>query len=110
MAFELKQGAHVVTTWSALIACAGALWWSFGFTAQVEDNTQRIRSAEIRDVSQEVRYLEVENRKMDLYEKENGISVLSTQIKHDFTKEIEKLERKRECLKDDKPAHLCEED
>ena len=47
---------------------------------------------------------------MDLYEKENGISVLSTQIKHDFTKEIEKLERKRECLKDDKPAHLCEED
>ena len=110
MAFELKQSAHVVTTWSALMALAGALWWTFGFTAQVEDNSNRIQAAEIRDVSQSILYLEVEAQKMVLYERENGASVLSTQIKDDFTKRIEKLERKRVCLKADKPLHLCDED
>ena len=110
MAIQLKESAHVVTTWSSLIMLAGALWWSFGFTAQVDDNTHRIQAAEIRDVSQSIRYLEVENQKMDLYEQENGPSVLSLKIKADFKRDIEKLERKRTCLKADKPIHLCDED
>jgi hypothetical protein len=110
MAFQLKESAHVVTTWSTLVALAGVLWWSFGFTAQVQDNTHRIQAAEIRDVSQAIRYLEVESQKMDLYEVQNGVSAMSTQIKNGFRLDIKKLERKRTCLKADKPAHLCDED
>jgi hypothetical protein len=110
MAFQLKESAHVVTTWSTLIALGGVLWWSFGFTAQVEDNTHRIQAAEIRDVSQAIRYLEVEAQKMGLYEQQNGPSVLSSQIKSGFVNDIRRLERKRTCLKADKPIHLCDED
>jgi hypothetical protein len=109
MAFELKQGAHVATTWSALFACAVALWWSFGFTAPVDDLEQRVKAAEIRDVSQELRYLYSEKKKMDLFEQQNGITVLSTQIKDGYKTNIDTLERKRKCLKEDKASHLCDE-
>jgi hypothetical protein len=110
MAFQLKETAHVVTTWSTLVALAGVLWWSFGFAGQVEENTHRIQAGEIRDVSQSIRYLQVEAQKMNLYEQVNGPSILSTQIKSGFEQDILKLERKRTCLKADKPAHLCDED
>jgi len=110
MAFELNQNAHVITTWSTLIALAGVLWYGFGFTSQVEDNTNRIRAGEIRDVSQEIRYLEVEAQKMELYEQQNGATPLSRQLRANFDHDIKKLERKRTCLKADKPVHLCEED
>jgi hypothetical protein len=110
MAFELKENAHVVTTWSALFACAGALWWSFGFAAEVEDMKHRLQAGEIREVSRDIKYLEIEAQKMNLYEQQNGPSILSSQIKTGFEQDIKKLERKRTCLKDDKPAHLCDED
>lgn len=110
MALELKSNAHVITTWSTLVACGGVIWWAFGFAAQVDDNTESIRSAHIRSISQELRYLETEKSKMELYEQQNGITALSTQIKTNFDKDITKLERERSCLKDlSKSAKLCDE-
>jgi hypothetical protein len=109
MAFELKQSAHVATTWSALIGCGVALWWGFGFSAQVEGNTGAIKAVKIRGISQEIRYVETEQKKMLLYESENGKSVLSQQILADFAKDVEKLKVEKECLRKGVPDNLCHE-
>jgi hypothetical protein len=109
MAFNLSGGAHVVTTWSALGGCVFALWYAFGFAGQVEENTQGIRVATIRNISQELRYMETEKSKMEIFEQQNGITVLSTQLKKTFDVDIKKLERERDCLKAGTDAKLCDE-
>ena len=110
MAFNLSGNAHVITTWSTLVAMVGVVWWAFGFASQVDQNTSGIRVATIRNISQELRYLETEKQKMMLYEQQNGKSELSDQILNEFAKDIKKLERERVCLKDGKDAHICGED
>ena len=106
---NLSSNADVVTTWTTLIAMVGGIWWAFGFASQVELNTQGIRVATIRNISQELRYLSTEKQKMILYEQQNGKSVLSSQILTEFDKDIKKLERERDCLKEDKDPHICSE-
>ena len=110
MAFNLSGNAHVITTWSTLVMMVSVVWWAFGFASQVEDNTQGIRVATIRNISQELRYLTTEQQKMMLYEQQNGKSVLSDQILNEFKKDINKLERERNCLKEGKDGHICGED
>jgi hypothetical protein len=110
MAFNLSGNAHVVTTWSALAGCVVALWWAFGFAGQVEQNTQGLKSAQIRDIAQSIRYLETEASKMEIYEQRNGVTVLSTQLRKGFGTDIKKLERERDCLKAGNDAKLCDED
>jgi hypothetical protein len=110
MALDLKGNINLTLTWATLAGLVGAMWWVFGFTAQVEDNTQGLRVATIRNISQELRYLETEKQKMILYEQEKGKSPLSTQILTGFNTDIKKLERERDCLKDGKDAKICGED
>ena len=109
MAFNLSGNAHVATTWSALFGAAAVMWWAFGFAGQVEENTQGIRIATIRNISQELRYMETEKMKMEIYEQQNGITVLSTQLQKTFDVDIKKLERERDCLKAGTDTKLCDE-
>ena len=85
------------------------MWWIFGFAAQVQDNAQGIRVATIRNISQELRYLETEKSKMQLFEQSNGKTPLSDQILSGFDSDIKKLERERDCLKEGKDAQICGE-
>ena len=110
MAIDFKGNVNVVLTWSTLVGLIGAMWWAFGFASQVDQNTSGIRVATIRNISQELRYLETEKQKMMLYEQQNGKSVLSDQILNEFKKDINKLERERNCLKEGKDGHICGED
>jgi len=109
MAFQLSGNAHVITTWSTLAFAVTAIWWAFGFAGQVDENTQGIRIATIRNISQELRYMETERTKMEIFEQQNGVTVLSTRLMETFDKDISKLERERDCLKDGKDAKLCNE-
>ena len=108
-ALDISSNAHVVTTWTTLVAMIAGIWWAFGFASQVDLNTKGIRVATIRNISQELRYLSTEKQKMLLYQQENGVSVLSSQILTEFDKDIKKLERERDCLKEDKDPHICSE-
>ena len=110
MAFNLSGNAHVITTWSTLVGAVRVMWWAFGFASQVEENTHGIRVATIRNISQELRYLNTEQQKMLLYEQQNGKTALSHQILAEFEKNISKLTRERTCLKEGKDAHICGED
>lgn len=107
---DIKGNINITITWAVLTGLVGAMWWVFGFTSQVDENTQDIRVATIRNISQELRYLETEKSKMMLYEQSNGKTPLSDQILSGFKSDIEKLERERDCLKDGKDAKLCGED
>lgn len=106
---DIKGTINIALTWSTLAGLVAAMWWVFGFTAQVEENEQGIRVATIRNISQELRYLETEKSKMKLYEQSNGKSELSEQILSGFDSDIKKLERERQCLKDGKDALICGE-
>ena len=110
MSVDIKGKINVALTWSTLVGLIGAMWWVFGFTSQVENNTQGIRVATIRNISQELRYLDTEKNKMLLYEQANGKTSLSNQILSGFDRDIKKLERERDCLQDGKAALICGED